>query len=126
MKQPQMWNLCECYGKEHKAILISNKPYRLCKGEKKKINLSRYPKGTFFIISKVGEGPLKRQLKDGQAQMVAESSHSATGIWTSLSHEFPSLEHIIAQEEMYARRMHEEGKIQQLCMLEELPENYTQ
>jgi hypothetical protein len=29
----------------------------------RKIDPSRYPKGTFFVISKVGEDPLKRHLK---------------------------------------------------------------
>jgi hypothetical protein len=122
-----MWNLCECYGNEHKSTLIPNQTYGLCKGQKRKIDLSRYPKGTFFVISKVGEDPLKRHLKhkkDGKAQVVEKSSHSATGIRTSIPREFPSIEHIIAQEHLFASKMQEEGKIQQPYLLEELPEDY--
>jgi hypothetical protein len=99
MKQPKTYDLCECYSttghKEHKSTLITNKSYKLCKGEKKKLDLSKYPKGTYFVIAKNGEDPLKRELKDGKAQMV-EKSASSYGYLP----DHPGIDCIVAQENL--------------------------
>lgn len=42
------------------STVITNRKYAICKGEKQKlINDPKYPRGTFFVITKNGISPLK-------------------------------------------------------------------
>jgi hypothetical protein len=93
MKQLKMYDLCECCNKQHKSTLITNQPYSLCKGQKKKINLANYPKGTYFVIAKNGEDPLKRELKDGKDQMVEKSTNSYGYL-----PDHPGIDYVVNQE----------------------------
>lgn len=117
------YDLCECYNKTHKSTLIYNVPYKLCRGQKKKIDIGKYPKGTYFVVTKNGESPIKKQ-RDAKKKLDSRVNRNTSGVHTPMDNVsysfFPGSDYVGKQEELFLQRMFEEGKISQPY----LPEDY--
>lgn len=125
--QGKLYNLCECYNKQHKSTLKYNIPYSLARGEKKKIDMSRYPKGTYFVICPNGTNPLTYKRNGNKNIPLVEKANMGTNMGTILlpiSSTGVRIPTNLTQEERYLEQLQKESKLDSPELIEELPEDF--